>query len=141
MTIKLRGLHGLALFAGVQFVYVCRFYSADLSKKSPGRRVWETMDVSEAMRLWAETTGAEHDQGQFTLSIEASIGQAGAIPRVLQPKQSDNLDFWKEDERGVPAGLPAASDVRPADAIESGSAVSGAGGGEGAPVDGHGNAT
>jgi hypothetical protein len=116
MSIKLRSLHGVALIAGVQFVYVCRFYSKELSKRSPGRKVWEAADVMEALARWNETIGAPHDEGYFTLTIEASIGQAGAIPRAFEPKQSDTRDFWEAQQGGVPAELSPAPDVRSTDA-------------------------
>lgn len=133
MSLKLKALHAAALISGVQFVYVCRFFSKELARKSPGQKLWETMDCAEALHRWEETTGAEHDEGQFTLALEAQLGQAGAIPRVLQPKQSDSLDFREcEKHGGVSAELSPPPDVRPTDAAEGGSSVSGAIGGAGA---------
>jgi hypothetical protein len=118
MSIKLKALHSLALMAGVQFVYTCKFHSADLTRKSVGQTLWQTLDVVEAIRRWKQTTGEHHGsnpwgEGQLKLVLEASLGQAG---RTEIKDKDHSHDFWPEAiNSGIPKELSVAEADRPSD--------------------------
>lgn len=144
MSLKLKALHNVALVAGVQFTYICKFHSADLTRKSTGQTLWQTLDVNEAIQRWKKTIskfGGFYGEGQFQLVLEASVGQAGSEVK-RNSKQDDSLDFWPEAKHsGVPEELSAAALDRPEDAgTASCTGLVGRGGDEG-PRSDQGDAT
>lgn len=107
----LTAIHKVSAMFGVRFTYAGKFFAADLKKVSPGRTLWETMELEEAIRKWHDTIGEPHGQGKHVLSITAEIGIAGSVPKPIRDDGQGDLF----------GGVPAGPQVAPTD----GSAPSG----------------